>query len=777
MKIIRVGAAALNQTPLDWHGNLSNIVNAISRAKEAGVSVLCLPELCITGYGCEDAFFYHEVQQNALRSLEHLINNYHTEGIIVSLGLPLAHRNALYNVAAIFANGELLGFVPKQHLASDGVHYEPRWFKRWPKGEVDYSFARGHNDIIGDVIFDVGGIRIGFEICEDAWVADRPGIELSQNAVDIILNPSASHFAFGKHEIRERFVTEGSRAFKCTYVYANLLGNESGRIIFDGDTMIASHGDILARGNRLSFKDVSLITADVDIDRTRTLQLQNGAFRPGFDRTHEVVSSFVVNAPPQKKAQYEAAALSDLADEYDEFEYAVALGLFDYMRKSRSDGFVVSLSGGADSAAVACLVSKMAQYGIEELGFNSFLHKLGPAYSAFKIEEGIDIEADAHVALMSKLLTCVYQATANSSKQTERAASVLALGLGATFLNINVENLVQEYVRFGEQFAKRKLTWEEDDVSLQNIQARVRAPSVWMIANISNSLLLSTSNRSEAAVGYATMDGDTCGGLSPIAGIDKSFIRRWLKRLASSAEFSDKLRLVVEQQPTAELRPAARAQTDEKDLMPYDILNFIEEAAIRDKQGPAEVYQRLQERFTTTANALLLVYVKRFFKLWARNQWKRERYAVAFHLDDRNLDPKTWCRFPVLSGGFESEISELFGSESLPRGVEYNGQLDVQKLEAKGLIASLSNGTKLVKVSLQLMKPVHGDRDSRRSRLLSELSTISKSVGANIDPGSVSISGQIVAATIPLERFDSVVQSLMQKQVRVFIDYSVDVTQ
>jgi NAD+ synthase (glutamine-hydrolysing) len=669
MKIVRVGAAALNQTPLDWPNNFKNIVSAIQTARQAEVSVLCLPELCITGYGCEDAFFYREVQEYALKILNDIVEH-HSDGIIVSLGLPLAYRNALYNVAALVSNGQLLGFVPKQHLASDGVHYEPRWFKRWPAGYVD-TIDRPSNhsvrDDIGDLIFDAGGVRIGFEVCEDAWVADRPGVELAKRGVDIILNPSASHFAFDKHEIRERFVTEGSRAFRCTYVYANLLGNEAGRLIFDGDTLIASHGELLVEGPRLSFKDTTLITADVDVQHTRTLQLQNGAFRPTTAKSCEVVSLFSFAPPTKPHPQEMHEALHPLADKYDEFQQAVALGLFDYMRKSHSDGFVVSLSGGADSAAVACLVAIMQQTGIEQLGINGFLSKLGPSYAPFMVADMDGADSGFSEEIIARLLTCVYQATANSSKVTEKAATVLALGLGATFMNISVEHIVQEYTRIGEQFAKRQLSWEQDDIALQNIQARVRAPGVWMIANIRNALLLATSNRSEAAVGYATMDGDTCGGLSPIAGIDKTFIRRWLARLATTPDYHDILKPVVEQQPTAELRPADRSQTDEKDLMPYEVLNFIEEAAIRDKQGPAEVLERLRQRFGKTIHTAILVrYMKRFFSLWARNQWKRERYAVAFHLDDRNLDPKTWCRFPVLSGGFETEIKELLSGEPKP---------------------------------------------------------------------------------------------------------------
>jgi NAD+ synthase (glutamine-hydrolysing) len=250
----------------------------------------------------------------------------------------------------------------------------------------------------------------------------------------------------------------------------------------------------------------------------------------------------------------------------------------------------------------------------------------------------------------------------------------VATEIGAQFVSIDVDNLVKGYTKLAEQALGRPLDWDHDDLALQNIQARVRSPSIWMIANVKNALLLATSNRSEAAVGYTTMDGDTSGSISPVAGIDKDFLRRWLewagKPSARAARLLNPprpfpyvaaLTLVTRQAPTAELRPAAAAQTDEKDLMPYDVLDAIEKAAIRDKQSPVEVYKIVRAAFPRPhwSSSLVAEWVTKFFRLWARNQWKRERLALSFHIDDEDLDPRAWCRFPVLSGGFQKELEEL----------------------------------------------------------------------------------------------------------------------
>ena len=553
MKLIKVAAGVLNQTPLDWDNNRDNIINAIETARNEGVSVLCLPELCICGYGCEDAFYSAGLRRMCREVIAEILP--HTKGIIVSLGLPVLHRNNLFNTACLIADGEILGFTAKQFLARDGLHYEPRWFNAWPAGQTDTINFNGRNYPIGDICYDVGGVRIGFEICQDAWAAKRPGGQMTGKAVDIIMNPSASHFAFGKYEVRKRFVLEGSRAFGVTYIYSNLLGNEAGRAVYDGGALIGAAGDLKAAGPRLSFQDNIVTSAIVDIDATRMLQTRSGNAEAQIDNaSHYCHCSF--NWPTQQP-QKDNIDVSDWQNSpnirQEEFGRVIALALFDYLRKTWSSGFAVSLSGGADSSAISCLCAILVKLGCKELGVKRFLEKTHlPA----------DLQEDKIVA---RMLTCAYQGTRNSSETTLNAAKTLAEALGATFLQFDVDELVQGYIAMVENGIDRKLSWKTDDITLQNIQARVRAPGIWMIANINNALLLATSNRSEAAVGYATMDGDTSGGLSPIAGIDKAFLRRWLIWLETEGmqDFGtiEALRLVNVQQPTAELRPC-RSQTN-----------------------------------------------------------------------------------------------------------------------------------------------------------------------------------------------------------------------
>lgn len=618
----RIAGAAVNQTPFDWINNRQNILEAIQQAKNEKVKILCLPELCITGYGCEDVFLSHWLPEKAMSELLAIVP--HCTDIVVSIGLPVRFENNLYNCACLVENGKILGFTAKQFLANEGVHYEPRWFTPWPAELIEEIEVAGNRYSMGDVLYDVSGIRIGFEICEDAWRPLRPGIRHHKKGAKLILNPSASHFAFNKSMIRYDLVIGGSGKFDCTYIYSNLLGNEAGRMIYDGEVLVAHKGKLIQRNDRLSFKNINLVYSDINF---HTGEASNTPL------THD-----------------------DLEKEY-EFWEATSLGLYDYMRKSKSKGFVLSLSGGADSSACAVMVNEMVKKGLKELGAEQFVKK-GGLEELIPVDEILKLSFEEQVKkIMNKILICAYQGTQNSSNDTFQSAEELAKSLGATFYQWPVDEEVKSYTGKIEKAIGRKLTWKTDDITLQNIQARSRSPIIWMLANLNRALLITTSNRSEGDVGYATMDGDTSGSIAPIAGVDKHFIRNWLiwaeKKMGQSG-----LRFVNALTPTAELRPLEHTQTDEKDLMPYFILAEIERLAIKEKKSPKSVFEILKKK-NLEEPELLKLHIKKFFTLWTRNQWKRERIAPSFHIDDFNVDPRSWCRFPILSGGFEEELKEL----------------------------------------------------------------------------------------------------------------------
>ena len=612
--MVRIAGGTVNQIPLDWTTNTENILSAIAEAKSHQVDILCLPELCITGYGCEDLFLSEWVPFRALEQLQ--VIKGHCAGITVAVGLPVRIDGITYNGAAVISDQEIKGITFKQNLARDGVHYEPRWFTPWKSGEQ--TVIHFNNQVIpaGDIMYSLHDIRIGFEICEDGWHGpDRPGYSLAARGVDLILNPSASHFAMGKSQLREEAVViEGSQLLNCTYIFANLLGNEAGRMIYDGDIIIAHKGTLIGQNRRLSFASTQVLYCDVDF---------------------------------QDPEQSIAPNLNDVKDRNEELAQALSLGLFDYLRKSRAKGFVISLSGGADSGSCAVAVAEMVKRAGSALGWDRFCEVM----ALDKTQVGNDWRK-----AVSQLLTCVYQSTSNSSERTFNAARELAESIGAQFHHWGIDEEVSTYTGKVEKAIGRELTWQTDDISLQNIQARARSPIIWMLANIQGAILITTSNRSEGDVGYATMDGDTSGSLAPIAGLTKTFLLKWLKWAEEHLGHAG-LSRINNLEPTAELRPPERLQTDESDLMPYPILAEIEILAIRDRKSPKQVFDEMKMHHAD--HEKLKLYVRKFFRLWAANQWKRERMAPSFHLDDMNIDPRTWCRFPILSSGFREELEEL----------------------------------------------------------------------------------------------------------------------
>jgi NAD+ synthase (glutamine-hydrolysing) len=608
---LKIGGATVNQIPFDWKNNTNNIVEAIQEAVRQEITILCLPELCVTGYGCEDVFLSDWLPERAWTEVLKIRS--HCENITVALGLPVRIAGVTYNGSCVISNKKILGITLKQNMARDGVHYEPRWFNPWPANKVSEITRDGEKIRLGDVTFEVGGIHFGFEICEDAWLKDnRPGYRLYERGVDLILNPSASHYAILKSLLREEeVVIDGSRNFKCVYVFANLLGNEAGRIIYDGDIIIGQRGKLIAVNKRLSFKNFNVLGTEVDFDD-----------------------------PEQSKPLIS----TDNKEKNEELAQAVSLGLFDYLRKSKAKGFVLSLSGGADSSSCAIMVAEMVKRASRELGWEKF-----------NASVGIDKSINDWKMAVGQLLTCAYQGTRNSSIDTLNAARELAHSIGAGFHHWTIDEEVTSYTKKIEAAVGRELQWEADDITLQNIQARTRSPIIWMLANIKRAVLLTTSNRSEGAVGYATMDGDTSGSFAPIAGLSKVFILQWLKWAETALQHTG-LCLTNSLQPTAELRPLSRNQTDESDLMPYRVLLEIEKNALIDRKSPADVFKAMSGAYEP---AVLKDYIKKYFRLWAANQWKRERLAPSLHLDDWNVDPRTWCRFPILSSGYLEELALL----------------------------------------------------------------------------------------------------------------------
>ncbi|TGK05322.1 NAD(+) synthase [Leptospira langatensis] len=626
MSIYRCTAVSLHTTALDFKGNRERILSAISACDSS--SLILFPELCISGYGCEDAFYFSWVWEHSWKSLKEIAKATANKTVIV--GLPFFQSPYLFNVSAVLQNGKILGLVPKQNLAQTGVHYENRWFA---KGEESRNYALtpdGTEIPFGTLLFESPDFNFGIEICEDSWVQTRPGQYLVEAGADLILSPGASHFALGKQQIRKKMFSESSRNSSTAILYANLNGNESGRLIFEGACLGILDGNILEEGPKLHFTDFECTHLDLNSSQLRSNRSRN--FRSSGTREFRTrgkgLQRIAISSLPKTSPKPITKSVVRSEDRFEDFTRATALGLFDYLRKSKTKGYTLSLSGGADSAACALLVKAAILLSDKELG-SEYLGSIG-----------ID---------RKNLLFTLFQGTENNSETTKNSAKELSEELGFPHAAISVDSEVSSMIQKISSVKGIVPNWKDHNLALQNIQARVRSPLVWLLANLNGHLLLSTGNRSEASVGYTTMDGDSSGSVAPLTGVSKEFLLTWLHNVHEGKDpILPSIRAlggILNSKPSAELKPLSEKQEDEKDLMPYPLLQKLERNFVFLGKDPENLLESGEWKDESQAKDGK----SKFLKLFSASQWKRERLPPSFHLDEYGLDPKSSFRFPILS--------------------------------------------------------------------------------------------------------------------------------
>ncbi len=682
-----LAVASLNQTVGDWSGNERRILEVIEEAKNRGVKLLCLPEMCVSGYSLGDRLLRAGTMERSWDRLVSIAEQ--TSGIAVGVGLPIVFEGVIYNAMALVADGGISGLAAKENLATGDVEYENRYFNPWPHGRVvEYRGPDGTTVSLGTQLFELPGLGVvAFEICEDAWRGIRPGSTYALAGAEILMNPSASWFYIGKQQKRRRLVQQISMEDHCAYLYASLLGCDATRVIFDGSLFIAVDGQVTAEGRRFLFdRDWELVDRVVDLGAIRQIRMEEGSWRAQLSRqlggefgksppTVRVEGRFETNreAPPplpyylpgapehlDPSLQYleetvlKNRAITDRDLNHLELELALSLALRDYVAKTGIRSCCLALSGGRDSAMVALLVYRMYRYSYPEL-------------SDAEIRDRVRVG-----------FTCAYLGTENSGEATRSAAEAVAHEIGAQYLEGSVQSALDQAHETVGRLVGSQLSWDnpDHDLTLQNIQARLRGTLIWTIANLNRSLLLVTSNKSEAAVGYTTMDGDSSGGLAPIADVPKSLVKLYL---AWATEFHNLggFERINAMEATAELRPQDRAQTDEADLMPFEVLDQIMYAFVQLGLEPVAIFKRLWPAFQSRYDsdyAAFGSHIRKFVRLFCFAQWKRERTAISFRVTAFDLDPKTGFRFPPVQNPFTDELNELEqliariqnGEENLP---------------------------------------------------------------------------------------------------------------
>lgn len=635
MRLVRIGVGAVSVKVGDFAGNTARLTALINEARARGVHLLVTPELCISGYSLEDRVFWPEIAHRSWNALARVAKA--CEGISVFIGLPVRLDSMMYNATALVHDREVRGLIFKKFLPTYSIFYEGRNWTPWDKGVVDYHGVPG-----GDLVFRLPFGMVSAEICEDMWSATSPAHTRVLAGAEIICNGSASPFTPRKNEQRKRLVLGAAGGLACIYAYANLLGCDNSRLVFDGGGIVATPDGVVCEGPLLSKRAWTLASGVVDLDDVSRMRSENTTWRQQASRRDSSTGVQVIEVPggftaapvadyvaqmPKSFFLAEPTTVRNEADAYlDELFDALTLGLRDYFEKvGVFDRFLVALSGGRDSAL--CLLLAV--------------------YAAKALNHGRDT---AHFA--DHICTVYLPNKAYSTSATEHAARSLAEELGVSFQVVSIEEEAEVALAKAAELAGGldKVT----PLARQNLQARVRGAMMLNWANNVRGLLLVTSNLSEAAVGYTTTGGDNQGGYSPIANVPKSLISHLLAYIAGRDGITS-LQHVLEIPPSAELAPD---QQDEADLMPYVILDDLLYLYGRRRLSLVDCWRVLCYRYSEHTADQLREWTTRFGKLFAYNQWKREQLPVTMKVMDLDLDPKTGFRFPVTQS-IEHELESL----------------------------------------------------------------------------------------------------------------------
>jgi NAD+ synthase (glutamine-hydrolysing) len=532
---VRLALCQINATVGDIAGNTELVRDGIRAANEAQADLVLFPELALTGYPPEDLLLKEHFLADAGAALRSLAPEVH--GLVAIVGFP-ERAEDVYNAAAVLADGKVHAIYRKVYLPNYGVFDEQRYFQAGSAGAV----------------IDIGPHRVGLTVCEDIWEPGPPASDEALAGATLIVNISASPYHAGKGAERERMFAQRARDNLACVAFCGLVGGQD-ELLFDGHSCVIDHtGRTIARAAQ--FREQMLV-CDVDLDAAAAARLRDAGHRPAARRTQREVNVLpalpapVLSPPasPDPATAGAAAALTEpLTPAEAEIYVALTLGLRDYVQKNGFEHVVLGLSGGIDSALVACLAADA----------------LGP-----------------------QLVSLTIMPSPYSSSDTQDDARALAAALGTSALELPIEGVMLAY----DDALRVEFSGRESDLTEENIQARVRGNLLMALSNKFGWLVLTTGNKSEMSVGYTTLYGDLAGGFAVIKDVPKTLVYRlceWRNspaapaRIGKSADGAEPAlspipASIVERAPSAELRPDQR---DDDSLPSYEVLDRILEGYV-----------------------------------------------------------------------------------------------------------------------------------------------------------------------------------------------------
>ena len=575
MRPFRMAMVQMNPTVGDLDGNVRRIIGWLREAKKATPDLVAFPELAITGYPPEDLLLKPQFVADNRRALNEVIRacrdcvavvGYVGQGPLTGLRqgaaavLP-AGRHELYNAAAVIADRKVAMTYAKWYLPNYGVFDESRYFN--PGCRLP--------------LVTVKGTVVGVNICEDIWLPEGPTRGQANAGAEVIVNINASPFHVGKSRSREEMLATRARDNRVILTYTNTAGGQD-ELIFDGHSVVMDYtGEVIARAK--GFEE-DLLVVDLNVEAVARARAAEGR-KAGLSRKGaSPIDRIVLKGGPTTRRARLVPSTEMLADPLDEVYRALTLGVRDYVTKNGFKQVVIGLSGGIDSALTAVIA-------VDALGADNVLG--------------------------------VFMPSPYTSRESRKDTQELARRLGIELKTLPITPPFKSYL----QTLKPAFAGTNVDTTEENLQARIRGNLLMALSNKFGHLVLTTGNKSEMSVGYATLYGDMAGGFAVIKDVPKTMVYELARRRNGvGSEVIPKC--ILDRAPTAELRPH---QKDEDSLPPYPVLDPILKAYVEDDRSVEEMVDMGFDRKT----------VLRVVGLVDRSEYKRRQAPVGIKITHRGL--------------------------------------------------------------------------------------------------------------------------------------------
>ena len=623
---VNVAAAVPTVKVADVEYNVQQIESLITQAEEQGVEVMVLPELCITGYSCQDLFKEQLLLDHAEDGIVKLLDYTRKLNVIVIVGLPVVVNGLLYNCAAVLQGGQLLGIVPKVYLPNYGEFYEKRWFaSAQDLNPTDIYFAGSpvHVSAEPQVFVTADGVKFGIEICEDVWAPTPPSNNLALAGADVIFNLSASDELIGKHAYLKSLLAQQSARMMSGYVYASCgFGESTQDVVYGGNAIIYENGRLLEEGDRFSLEP-QLKMCQIDIQALQVERRTNTTFINAQRNAH--AREIACKATTQRKFELVRninpypfiPKTENMQESCEEILSIQVMGLVKRLHHINGKKAVIGISGGLDSTlALLVTVKAFDKLGLERKGI------IGITMPGF-----------------------------GTTDRTYNNALKLMETLGVTIREISIAAAVTQH------FSDINHDASVHDITYENSQARERTQILMDVANKENAIVVGTGDLSELALGWATYNGDHMSMYGVNAGVPKTLIR-YLVRYVAQDMATETLLDIIDTPISPELIPAdelGNIKQKTEDLVgPYELHDFFIYYLLRYGFGPKKIFLLAKRAFCTaigdkpalydeeTVKKWLTTFCRRFFN----QQFKRSCLPDGPKVGSVSLSPRGDWRMP-----------------------------------------------------------------------------------------------------------------------------------